>query len=382
MCLSLYARPQSARPFMKVSVVLGRLRTPSLHPPTMRRPRLLAPDGFRHSIYHCVSRVVDRAKVLGKVEKEQFIRFMRLYEKLCGLHVLTFCLMDNHFHILVEVPRRPDALPTNDELIALVRTTLGDQRADNLANIFVQWGQQGNHSAIEAERERWFRQMWNLASFMKVLKQRFSQWYNGTRPTRRTGTLWEDRYRSVLVENGAALRAMAAYIDLNPIRAGLVNDPKDYRWNGYGEACSGQSAARAGLRWILNHSQPGSPPFSPETDRPIAEILDWYREQLYSRGEAARGRDGTTTKRGFTEAEIQEVIRAGGRLPLTAFLRLRVRYFTDGAVLGTKSFVESVFQAHRGRFSEERRTGSRKLRRLELDSPLRVARALAVRAVE
>lgn len=43
--------------------------------------------------------------------------------------------------------------------------------------------------------------------------------------------MWEDRFRSVLVEGrGHALRTMAAYIDLNPVRAGLCEDPKDYRW--------------------------------------------------------------------------------------------------------------------------------------------------------
>ncbi|MFN0125169.1 MAG: hypothetical protein ACKV19_00595, partial [Verrucomicrobiales bacterium] len=92
--------------------------------------------------------------------------------------------------------------------------------------------------------------------------------------------------------------------------------------------------------------------------------------------------EGTIIKRGFSEEEIQKVIEAGGRLPLAAFLRLRVRYFTDGAVLGSQAFVESVFQAHRKRFSEKRQTGSRRLSRLDLESPLRVARALRVRAVE
>jgi hypothetical protein len=53
---------------------------------------------------------------------------------------------------------------------------------------------------------------------MKVLKQRFTQWFNGRHAWR--GTLWEDRFRPVLVEGkGDALRAMAAYIDLNPVRA-------------------------------------------------------------------------------------------------------------------------------------------------------------------
>ena len=348
----------------------------------MRRPRLLAPRGFSHAIYHCVSRVVERARVLGEREKDQFTRYLRVYERLCGLHVVTHCLMDNHFHILVEVPQRPEVLPSNEELIALVRSTLGEKRAQNLANWLSHLHKQGNDQAIEVERERWFRQMWNLAAFMKVLKQRFSQWYNGTRSTRRTGTLWEDRYRSVLVENGSALRTMAAYIDLNPVRAGVVSDPKDYRWSGYGEACLGRTAAQAGLLWMANQSRLHSASPSAEKALQIPEILSWYREQLYSRGEQRQDADGRVLKPGFTEQEIQEVLNQGGRLPIAAFLRLKVRYFTDGAVLGTKAFVEAVFEAHRDRFSAKRRFGSRRLRQLDYGSPLRVARALSTRAVE
>jgi len=43
----------------------------------------------------------------------------------------------------------------------------------------------------------------------------------------------------VIVESGTAARIMAAYIDLNPVRAGLVEDPADYRWSSYGEAVHG-----------------------------------------------------------------------------------------------------------------------------------------------
>ncbi|MCX6875776.1 MAG: hypothetical protein NTW21_18500 [Verrucomicrobia bacterium] len=52
---------------------------------------------------------------------------------------------------------------------------------------------------------------------------RFSQWYNQT--TGRKGILWEARFKSVLVEDGTASRAIAAYIDLNPVRAGMVAAP-------------------------------------------------------------------------------------------------------------------------------------------------------------
>ncbi len=56
---------------------------------------------------------------------------------------------------------------------------------------------------------------------MKELKQRFSRWYN--RQTGRFGTLWAERFKSVLVEDHPAnVETLAAYIDLNPVRAGLV----------------------------------------------------------------------------------------------------------------------------------------------------------------
>jgi len=67
----------------------------------MRQPRLFAPPSWSSACYHCVSRVVDRQHVLGDEEKAEFIRLMRLYEKLCQVRVLTYCLMSNHFHLLV-----------------------------------------------------------------------------------------------------------------------------------------------------------------------------------------------------------------------------------------------------------------------------------------
>jgi putative transposase len=76
--------------------------------------------------------------------------------------------------------------------------------------------------------------MHDLSEFMKGLKQRFTQWFNGHHGRR--GTLWEGRFKSVLVQDGYAARVMAAYIDLNPIRAAMVQKPEDYKWCSYGEA--------------------------------------------------------------------------------------------------------------------------------------------------
>ena len=81
-------------------------------------------------------------------------------------------------------------------------------------------------------------------------KGRFAQWYN--RRHGRYGVLWADRFKSVLLEGGEAVAAVAAYIELNPVRAGLCADPKDYRYCSYAEALAkGSSLAREGIRIVF-----------------------------------------------------------------------------------------------------------------------------------
>ena len=93
--------------------------------------------------------------------------------------------------------------------------------------------------------ERYTYRMNDLSQFMKNLLQRFTRWFN--RSQDRSGRLWEERFKSVIVQDGTASRTVAAYIDLNPVRAGIVEDPAEYRWSSYGEAMGGGKKARAGL---------------------------------------------------------------------------------------------------------------------------------------
>ena len=55
-------------------------------------------------MYHCISRVVDRRFVFGDEERERFRMFMRMQENFSGCRVLSYCIMSNHFHLLLEVP--------------------------------------------------------------------------------------------------------------------------------------------------------------------------------------------------------------------------------------------------------------------------------------
>ena len=92
----------------------------------MRQPRFISPYAEEDSsIYHCVSRVVDRQFVMGVEEKDVFVRMMREYEAFCGVQVLSYCVMSNHFHILVEVPPKVKGEAVNmtdDDFLAKMKS--------------------------------------------------------------------------------------------------------------------------------------------------------------------------------------------------------------------------------------------------------------------
>jgi putative transposase len=307
--------------------------------------------------YHCVSRVVDRRYIFEDVEKEHFLKLLRECEEFSEVQVLTYCLMSNHFHVLVAVPQRPtdpSLLPSAEQILAKLERLSGHQ---NLAAVRLELARYRRSHDVEGEARlcaRFHERMWNISTFMQMLKQRFSQWFNAREG--RKGTLWEERFRSVVVDGaGPALATMAAYIDLNPLRAGLVQDPKDYRWCGYAEAVAGQVRAQRGLQLIIKGLQRG------HEETPLRS-LELYRLQLFLKGDEAkevRKEDGTLERGAFSREQCVAVLQAQGKLPWSEYLRCRVRYFCDGAVYGSREFVEELFQRERSRFGPRRKDGAR-----------------------
>ena len=317
------------------------------------------------AIYHCLSRVVDRRFVLGPAEREQFVRYLRTYERFCAVRVLAFCVMSNHFHLLLEVPSAPEqrgAHWSDERLLDHLSNLYSKQQMGKLRGELQHYRKQNNTAAAEAFRERYFRRMWDLSQFMKTLKQRFTSWFN--RRHDRRGTLWEERFKSILVEDGHAARTTAAYIDLNPVRAGMVDDPKRYRWCSYGEAVAGGKRSREGLQRVMFEAGAAC---DGETGA-AEQLLSWrksshrYRRMLLlsmalDRGEAPRPDPGQQPP--LSEADA---------------LLCRMRAMIDGMALGSGPFVENIFGWCRGLFGEIRTSGARKLR--NIDSPLRTLRDL------
>ncbi len=319
----------------------------------MPLPRILLPDG---GCYHVISRIVERTYRYGPGEKEFFVATMRRLEAFLDVRVLTYCVMSNHFHLLIEVPAKADTvqltpallrerlplLYRNEALTAALDEL--DRAAENAASAT------GTHTWLDSIVARYQARMGDLSVFLKELKWRFSRWYNQTHD--RNGTLWEDRYRSVLIEgNEHALMTIAAYIELNPVRAGLIGDPKDYRWSGYGEAVAGQKPARRRLAQLHGRVRSwqgtGQPPV---TWRQVAQT---YRIYLFGQGRerAGHGISGKGAKRGIP-SEI--VDRESGVIPLHQQLRKKIDYFAMGVVLGSPAFVKEVFENHKARLHRKR----------------------------
>ena len=306
----------------------------------MRRPRLIRKGTA--ACYHCVARVVGAQFLLDDVGKERLVQMLWRQAAFSGIEIVTYCVMSNHFHVLIRVPADPPEL-TDSALLARVEALYG-KRGEEAAFIREAMGQRGG--IYESVRQRLIARMGNVSTFMKELKQRFSRWYN--RGHERFGTLWAERFRSVLVEDrGTAMEAVAAYIDLNPVRAGLVEDPKDYRFCGYSAALAGDTLARNGLMSFGEH----------ETWKDRAA---WYRMRLF----VGAGTAHQAGKHALNQEQIEAELRRRGELSLAEALRFRWRHFRDGLALGSRAFVEGVFMEFRDQFGPRRRSGSRPIRGL------------------
>ncbi|MGL4398249.1 MAG: transposase [Luteolibacter sp.] len=356
------------------------------------------------AIYHCLSRVVDRNFVLEVDEREHFRMLMRMCEKFTGCRVLSYCLMSNHFHVLLEVSPMPEGGISDEELFRRLSVFYNEAQVAEIARELEEaasvtpvemrgefqlppmdemdapltraqeeaMAKEQAERRVEKIRDRYTRRMHDLSEFMKSLLERFTKWFNRTHS--RSGRLWEDRFKSVIVESGTAARTMAAYIDLNPVRAGMVKDPADYRWSSYGEAVGGGKKgngkkAREGLvrAYFCDQGVAFDAERWREVSRLYRRLMGLALERKCGKAQVKPG-DLGKKEQGKPQMNTAEALKAaenGTVLPelgIAGMLRCRVRYFTDGAVIGSRAFVNEAFVAARERFPSKRKDGARRLR--------------------
>ena len=141
----------------------------------MARPlRIQFPGAF----YHITSRGNERKEIFrSKADREQFLSYLESAHHRYGALIHVYCLMANHYHLLLETPRG------------------------------------------------------NLSQILHHLNGAYTTYFNSKR--KRTGHLFQGRYKAIVVEKDAYCQELSGYIHLNPIRAGVAETPEAYRWSSY-----------------------------------------------------------------------------------------------------------------------------------------------------
>ena len=279
-----------------------------------RTQRLIIND--ESTVYHVMSRTALDGFPLGDIEKDFMVDLIRRYSVLYFVEILGFCLMGNHFHILVRM--FPEYKFTDEDIMKRYVDFYGDDRA--FADGWI--------PSLRAKLS-------SLSEFMREIKVGFARFYN--RRHNRRGYFWGDRFKSVIVENGETLINCLAYIDLNPLRAGLVERPEQYRWNSLGY-----------------HIQAGNKDDFLSLDFGLIEFgvldaeerLKHYRRYVYEAGAVNRSEKPAA---GVIDSTVLDKERKDNfELKRVRRFRYRTRYFTDSGIIGTKEFVSASY----GRFKD------------------------------
>ncbi len=282
--------------------------------------------------YHLTNRTAgsEKDRPFGKVEKKKFENQVHSLSTLYSLQVVTLCVMCNHFHLTLFVPGEP---PSRKEAARRYNKFYKDRHPITA------------DSPIAAELAP---RLNDISHFMHDLQQRFTVWFNKSRPIRRRGALWAGRFKSVILQRGMTLWNAIKYIILNPVRAKMVNDPADYRFSDWGH-------------WHESGRHPFESNFVTHVCRSLGHRADgWDAKRLQSelRTDLAR-----TMAADADANAIQAACESGKKRP-APILRAdrRNRCWSDGAIIGDRQFVHEVAGAVYGSDAiKKKRLGSGRL---------------------
>jgi putative transposase len=277
------------------------------------------------TVYHVMSRTALDGFPLGDSEKDFMLDLIRRYASLYLVEILGFCLMGNHFHLLVKM--LPEYKFTDEDIKKRYVGFYGDDR------IFTD----GLIPSLRAKLS-------SLSEFVREIKVGFARYYN--KRHNRRGYFWGDRFKSVIVDKGETLINCLAYIDLNPMRAGIVKRPEDYRWNSLGYHV--QTNNRDNFLSTDFGLKEFNPPSADKCLKSEKERIRRYRRYVYEAGAVNRPEKGKT--RVIGDKIIKKERKREFELSRSDRFRYRTRYFTDSGVIGSKEFVSKTYRRFKHHF--------------------------------
>jgi hypothetical protein len=191
---------------------------------TMARAHLVDPSVTRW--YHCITRCVRRAFLLGEGASDRKLWIDNPLKELAGIFSISvggFSVMDNHLQVLARLDLEVAAGWSDEEVVRrwgrLFPPRDKSRQPIPVSSAWVEWRLK-DEAWVAKARER----LQSLSWFMKCLKEPLARLANQQEKTR--GFFFEGRFKSVAILDEESLLATCAYIDLNPVAAGIAEVPE------------------------------------------------------------------------------------------------------------------------------------------------------------
>ena len=292
----------------------------------MRRLKVVDGEGWYHVYCRtaCEKGVYPLEKELCK---KKFVSLMKYYSRAYFCNIAAFCVMGNHYHIVLkfEIPRKL----SKEELWE--RALMLYPKSKKYLKLW-----------HEKKWETFEARLFNLSEFMRNMQSAFATWYNKT--YKRHGTFWADRFKSVLLGDEQSVLDCMLYVELNPVRAKICSFPEAYKASSFYLRSIGEDT------WLMR------------LDKIVETTVAEYRMALYFRG-GIEWSEGEFTTKGTKDTKENKILIAD-ELPARekergfetkGLYRRRLRFFVDGMALGSEEFVRQQLEKVKNRGAYTRR---------------------------
>ena len=200
--------------------------------------------------YHIISRTNGKQFFFtnGKL-KSAIVGILHRVAEFSGVKVHAYCLMDDHFHLVCNIVKNEEPL-SEREVIRRIGRLKGLEYAGKIAEKLLSFRKNAAYEQAESELDKWRKRMNDVSEFTKTFKELVNIAYKKYHPY--CGSIWSGRFKSTLIEDGRYLRNCIRYVELNPVRARMVAQAKDYAWSSRNALSSGNSdAGSVPEKWLM-----------------------------------------------------------------------------------------------------------------------------------
>ncbi len=258
--------------------------------------------------YHIHSRIAGHRGEFPLSERattRRLVDTIRHYSSIYFCEVAAFSVMGNHYHMVVRFDEPAEV--SRDELEARARVMYPGQRFKLVTGV---WS--------EEDWDRYRRRLFDVSEYMRNIQAGFARWYNDRYDRR--GRFWADRFKSVYLGDMRAVLDCMLYVELNPVRAHVVERPEEWRGSSIYLREVGKDGWLMPLREVMGAKSK-------------REALREYRERMYYRGSVPTREGQAAISQKVLEKEVARGFKRRG------MYRKRLGYFVDGLAVGSEEFI-------------------------------------------